>query len=113
MDNDDKRSISRSGKFQSLRFPADENLTIELHGKICNALDTQDHTCDSNKNRVCFDSDEEQCLSTDTCTGPTMTNCTCNTYYEFVLEKPEWIINNKETTAKTNVNICLAHWMPI
>ena len=65
--------------------------------KMSNTLDTQDHACDSNKNRVCFDSDEGQCLSTDTCTGPAMTNCTCNTYYEFVPGKPEWIINNEET----------------
>ena len=24
-----------------------------------------------------------------------MTNCTCNTYYEFIPGEPEWIINNK------------------
>eukprot|EP00944_MAST-04C_sp_MAST-4C-sp1_P009726 g9726.t1 len=79
-------------------FPEDKNLThSNCTEKICNTLDTQDHACDSNKNRVCFDSDEGQCLSTDTCTGPAMTNCTCNTYYEFVPGKPEWIINNEET----------------
>ena len=27
-----------------------------------------------------------------------MTNCTCNTYYEF--SPPEWIINNEETYSK-------------
>ena len=67
-------------------FPEDENRTHpNCTETICNK---QGSKCDSNKGQVCYDEVLEECLSASelkedrkTCSGPTMTNCTCSSYY--------------------------------